>query len=248
MSNVILKCLRTLNMGGLNDILTKLEVSNKQLKMEIGDLKEIKKTLLLDIEEKNELEKEYINLIKQNQSKIESLKTDLRKISIERDVMVGKVEWFNKKLESEVGQYVKKKLEILLDELDSKNIERLYNIAVNIDVGNNVEYKIVERYIPDEISGIVSKRYRVCIDDIPNANKIQFKELFKFGDIYNLTINTDLEIEEHENLRYDFEYQKFKRNVKSSLILYMSSKEPLEFLKFLEEIEFSKTPVKVKIG
>lgn len=211
MTNIVLKTINFLNIGGLKDYLDSLNNSIKSLTSEIEFTK-----------------KESINLEK-----------SLDKIACENDNLKENIVYFKEEINSlkqqkesilsNVYKYVTKQIDDMLR--DETKVNDLYKLAKSLDDDGYKELSIVREKIKGDIYSTFYYEDNQGLFEFMNGYQlISYYEKMEFGDIISSEFFGAYEKCEYSDPAKNERYPKYKESVKVKLIRVMSKEYPHIFL------------------
>lgn len=234
MRNIVLKALKVLNVGGVNDEISSLTSSKVYLLGELQSTNILKRDLSKEVEEmkiKNkELEEFVSKLTEENEylkNSCDTYKEDLNKL-----------ETYNDSVLSGVSEFVLKRLVKIEDLATEEIVDDLYNFSVNLDNEGWEELSIVREFINEDIYSYFYYEDNLgYFENMDGWQLISWYEKMKFAEIVDSEFIGSYEKCKYSDYDDKTEYIKYREEVKKALIKHMISKNPMKFLDKITEIE-----------
>lgn len=234
MRNAVLKSLRMLNIGGVDDTISSLSKSKEYLSSELQAINIIKRDLAKEVESvkmKNKTMEEHISTITKDKEYYE----DLYNSSNEK---LRELEKKTISVNNTISNFVLKKLEGYQKSINKDLLNNLYNFASSLDKEGWEELSIVKEFITGDLYSYFSYEDNIGkFEDMDGKTLISWYEKMEFGDIINSESVGSYEKCTYSEYKDKKEYKDYRKKVEKFLVKNMVIKTPTSFLDKLLEIE-----------
>lgn len=234
MRNVVLKALKVLNVGGVNDEISSLASSKIYLAGELQATNSLKRNLSKEMEELRMKNRELEGFVSKLTKENEYLK-DNYDVCKEK---LNELETHNDSLVSGVSEFVLKRLISIEDLATEETINDLYNFSVSLDNEGWEELSIVREFIKEDIySYFYYEDNMGYFENMNGWELIPWHEKMKFAEIIDSEFIGCYEKCKYSNYKDTTEFIKYREEVKKAYIKHMISKNPMKYLDKITEIE-----------